>query len=221
MGYLTFFYAVNNKGIYWNNRQPVLKLYNCGKCKDRNWLIQCKCGNCNEVITLRTKYYIRKYKQGHNLKTIDHNGENNYFWNGGIAKTNNGYIKTYSPNHPYKQHDNYIHTHRLIYENYLSIIMDEDVYIPNNYDIHHINGVKTDNSLTNLQLVTRKEHMKIHMIGNKRNEKDKSNRICLICDSKKTYTRKNNHSSWYNYKDGFICDKCYVREKRNNRLIHS
>jgi hypothetical protein len=34
--------------------------------------------------------------------------------------------------------------------------------VPAGHDIHHINGVKLDNTLSNLQLVTKLEHKRIH-----------------------------------------------------------
>ena len=34
--------------------------------------------------------------------------------------------------------------------------------IPENYDIHHINGNKTDNCLENLQILPKSEHTKLH-----------------------------------------------------------
>lgn len=48
--------------------------------------------------------------------------------------------------------------HRLIYEDYYNIT------IPKNYVIHHKNGIKTDNSISNLQLVENKLHSKSHNI---------------------------------------------------------
>jgi hypothetical protein len=42
-------------------------LYVCKKCRDRNYLIQCACGTCDEVIFKRSKYGVLKtYVKGHN-----------------------------------------------------------------------------------------------------------------------------------------------------------
>ena len=36
------------------------------------------------------------------------------------------------------------------------------IVLKSKYDVHHINGIKTDNSIENLQVMTRSEHMKLH-----------------------------------------------------------
>lgn len=89
--------------------------------------------------------------------------------------------------------------------------MDEEIYIPSNYDVHHIVSVKEGgtNALINLQLVTRPEHTRIHM------KKELNGRICKICGSIDTYTnKKTGYVGWLgNEKDGFICMKCYKKRK--------
>jgi hypothetical protein len=39
-------------------------------------------------------------------------------------------------------------------------------YIPNGYDIHHINEDRTDNRLENLQMLNKSEHTKLHGFKN-------------------------------------------------------
>lgn len=42
--------------------------------------------------------------------------------------------------------------------------------IPKGYDIHHINGDRSDNDITNLQLLTRSEHQRAHQTPERRQE---------------------------------------------------
>ena len=93
--------------------------------------------------------------------------------------------------------------HRLIFEHYLKIVFDEYVYIPRNIEIDHNNNDKQDNSLINLNCFTRKEHKFKH-------RKDMSDRFCLLSGDK-TGIDKEGYERWHKYKDGFICNKCYMR----------
>lgn len=45
--------------------------YFCNRCRGKNWLIQCACGDCEEVIFYKDKSrQIRKYKSGHQPRKI-------------------------------------------------------------------------------------------------------------------------------------------------------
>ena len=76
----------------------------------------------------------------------------------GYITTWNGYKKVKAPkDHPYKDKKGYIMEHRLVMENYLGR------YLERFEEVHHINYIKTDNRIENLQLVTKTEHRKIHL----------------------------------------------------------
>lgn len=141
-------------------------------------------------------------------------GENNPQWKGGKPRQDkDGYWYIFNPNHPNHNIDNRIAAHRLVYEHYLSILLDEEVFIPRNYEIHHITPVKeggTD-ALINLQLVTHEEHRALH-------SKDKSTRFCSLCGNK-TYINKKGHENWFVYQKKHICKKCYYRVKNPNNNI--
>ena len=69
-------------------------------------------------------------------------------WKGGRVKHSQGYIQLYQPNHPSRKNSSnlYCYEHRLVMEKYLGrYLKPEEV-------IHHINGIKTDNSIENLKL---------------------------------------------------------------------
>jgi len=137
-------------------------------------------------------------------------GDKNPNWKGGRYKDGRGYWYIKRPNHPFSSKRGYVQEHRLVYEHYLSILFDEDIYIPKIYDIHHIIPVKKGgtNALINLELLSKPEHVSLeHSI-------DHSKTICLLCGSNETYMRenRNNRVDWYVYKNGYICSKCYGKQ---------
>jgi len=85
-------------------------------------------------------------------KKINHSGEKNPSWKGGRIRIR-GYVLVYCPDHPHRVYKNHIWEHRLIMENYLGR------YLEKNEVVHHINGIKDDNRIENLQLFrTDSEH---------------------------------------------------------------
>ena len=69
-----------------------------------------------------------------------------------------GYIGVYFPKHPSASKDGYVLEHRLIMENHIGRSLKNDEVV------HHKNHIRTDNRLENLQLMTFKEHARLHMI---------------------------------------------------------
>lgn len=150
---------------------------------------------------------MRFYKLGHNSK-----GENNPSYKGGrTVQTRTGYILIKKRDHPYTTKNGYVMEHRLIYEHYLKILFDEDIYIPPKIEIDHDNLDKSDNRLINLNCMNVKTHRGKHL------RKDMSERICYFCGSNKTRITKDGYVNWFFHpkdKTKFMCDKCY--KKRRN-----
>lgn len=178
--------------------------FNCLKCRDRNWLIECSCkANCGQIIFYRNRW-------GRIKKFI-----NNHYNKGKVAKVKYdgyGYLLIHAPKHHFHNKE-YVFLHRWIYEYYYKVCL-----LPWTM-IHHINGVKTDNHKKNIIAVSKAEHRTIHNMGNKYGQRDMSGRICLLCGSTTTYIQKKSKSPhWARYSDGFICNKCDSKI-RNKKMV--
>ncbi len=177
----------------------------CDRCHGKNHIIECACG-CGQLRFLYDKKgKLRTFINFHQNRGINHHNYKN-----GIHTDRRGYKHSRNWDHPHHNPIGYVPVHRLIYEHYLSIMMDEEVFLPRKYEVHHIIPVTKehcDNSLINLELLTHQEHMSRHK------SKDKSNRMCVKCGSGIT------NDKWYgNEKDGWKCNKCYLKEyKRRNK----
>ena len=175
--------------------------YFCLNCKDENWLIECICGKCDEVIFLRDKNKkIRSYKNGHRP-----NADKHCRWKGKEIP-NNGYIYIHIKNH--YSGKTRIGKHRWVYEQHYNC------YLLKWTEIDHINGQRDDNRIENLRPMFKSQHRKRHMKGNdygKNTRIDMSDRRCSICGSDNLdYIRKDTNSPfWFgNEIDGWRCLKC-------------
>ena len=67
------------------------------------------------------------------------------------------------PEHPNRTKNNYVLEHRVVMENHLGRLLNEDEVV------HHINGNKKDNRIENLTIFSNEEHAKWHgaRIGHK------------------------------------------------------
>lgn len=71
---------------------------------------------------------------------------------GGRIKDKFGYIQIWKPEHPNAKIAGYVHEHRLVMSEYLGRPLDSKEYV------HHRNGIKDDNRVENLELLTKKVH---------------------------------------------------------------
>lgn len=100
-------------------------------------------------------------------------GENNPNYNNIRIKDcdimyKNGYIWERRINHPFATDDGWVRQHRLVAEQYLlndnnSIVINGERYLKQEYDVHHKDGNKTNNTKDNLMVLTRSEHQKLHL----------------------------------------------------------
>ena len=132
-------------------------------------------------------------------------GSNNPNWKGGCIYIH-GYWYIYKPDHIFATKLGYVMEHRLIYEQYYNCCL-----LPYT-EIHHIDGNRQNNFIENLQPLYKGQHMKLE------NTINKSNRFCLFCN-KKTWKRKDQREMWYSYKNGFICQNCYQKNRRYKKEV--
>lgn len=108
---------------------------------------------------------MTKFKKGHIpwSKTNGHlfTGELSGNWRGGRIKKNTGYIMVRSPDHPLADSTGYVLEHRIVMEAHLGRGLGQDEVI------HHINGVRDDNRIENLQITNQSDHCRHHQKGRK------------------------------------------------------
>ena len=117
------------------------------------------CSTNDELIALfPNKTFLAIYKKAYslNLKRDEEikflnrskakSGKNASNWNGGVRRTSKGYIQILMPEH--KRADK----------------------VPRNCCIHHLNGIKNDNRIENLCMMTNSAHTIYHHTGQKRSE---------------------------------------------------
>lgn len=149
----------------------------------------CKCSVCGKLMYIKPSR-LKKVKNGitcskecaNILKSDYMKGEGNHqfglkgelnssFKGNEITKSNHDLIDilVYCPNHPFKRSDNRVKKHRLIveenYQNFNPIYflnIGGKMYLKPEVHVHHINGDHNDNSIENLQPLSKSEHTTEH-----------------------------------------------------------
>ena len=134
-------------------------------------------------------------------------GPDHIRWKGGKLLSRK-YYKIWKPEHPHCDNKGYVPEHRLVYEEFYDCCLLPYPIV----DVHHINGIKSDNNITNLQPIFHSKHAFISNI------KDLSNRICLLCGTKKTTRNKRGSFNWFKHNDGFVCHSCYSKIKYKEKF---
>lgn len=114
----------------------------------------CGCG-CGELIGETNRWgYPHKFLRGHNNRGKI--GEQTARWRGG-RKMENGYMEIMCRDNPRAKGSNwYLPEHRVIMEKHLNACLCPWTIV------HHKNGIKTDNRIENLEMMTQREHAALH-----------------------------------------------------------
>ena len=108
-----------------------------------------------------------------------HSKEKNGRWRGGVVDGGYGYtLVTVSPNYEYPSmicHDNYVLEHRFLMAQHLGRCLTRWEVV------HHINGVKDDNRMDNLKLMSLTNHNILHrkLEKERKVKEDSTLRLCL------------------------------------------
>jgi hypothetical protein len=78
-------------------------------------------------------------------------------WKGGRKKTVHGYIELYDPNHPHSDTNGYVKEHIAVVTKHIGRSLE------GNEVVHHVNGIRDDNRLINLELMDKADHIAMHM----------------------------------------------------------
>lgn len=98
-------------------------------------------------ITAKLIYKVCKKHGIQCQRTGPRSGEGHPEWKGGRIVNKSGYIEVYTPDHPNaRKHTKYILEHRLVMESHLGRYLTKDEVV------HHIDGDKQNNDISNLQL---------------------------------------------------------------------
>ncbi len=133
-----------------NKIQFRQKKYSSGLCRS------CAFKGENHPMYGRKHSDKSKIKMSKTRLNMDVSLQNNPSWKGGRRLNDSGYIMIYLPNHPRaNKHSKYVREHRVIVEGYLGRLLKESE------DVHHRDGIKTNNHISNL-MVFRTKSSHIH-----------------------------------------------------------
>ena len=171
-------------------------IFCCKKCegefKKLNNPNYIRCANCGKLIykkpseqkSSKTNMLCCSIECSKEIKKIIFQGENNpNYGNRGLSSPlhkNNEKITTHGyrlialeEEHPFAIDGFWIREHRYIAEKFLmtleqSVLINGKIYLNPIYDVHHKDRNKLNNDPSNLQILTRSEHKKLHIKKNKK-----------------------------------------------------
>lgn len=134
-------------------------------------LIEYTCDECGKRFLApsyrqRTKRQFCSQECARKKIGSEQRGSGNPMWKGN-TKIRNGYAFIFTPEHPSAKYDGYVSEHHLIMEKYLGRFLDKSEVV------HHKNGIKTDNRIENLEVMTNEEHTSLHHKGTKMSSEQK------------------------------------------------
>lgn len=111
----------------------------------------------------------RQLMTGENNHQYGIRGSANATWKSDERINNAGYRLIRKPNHPYANCDGFVYEHRLVAEEKLltdenSVEIDGVKYLSKDFQVHHCNFNRSDNSVDNLRVMPAHVHMSYHSL---------------------------------------------------------
>lgn len=106
-------------------------------------------------------------------------GENSANFKGYRRRTSRGYITRFVPDHPSANKDGLVMEHRLVMEEHLGFVL------PKGFAVHHINGIKDDNRIENLAVMTNSAHSIYHNMTDKKQKRGRESKLYKEVDAQK------------------------------------
>ena len=121
-------------------------------------VLLCECG-CGQDVSgwNHHKHQAVRFKHGHHIKGNKFKeGLRPHNWQGGRWMRKDGYVFVLKKDHPKTGNTGYVMEHIIIMENHLGrLLQDREI-------VHHINHIRHDNRIENLQLMTSAKHKQLH-----------------------------------------------------------
>ena len=162
-------------------------LFCCKKCegewKKSQTIDNCVCSYCGKNFHRKEshiKKYIKNYcsqecankdkkerYKGDGNHQFGLKGEKNASWKSNERISFYGYKLIRQLNHPFKNTDDFVFEHRLVAEEFLLndenyVEINDRKYLSPKYVVHHIDFNRLNNAVTNLCVMERDEHCKLH-----------------------------------------------------------
>ncbi len=120
------------------------------------------CMDCGKLVMQKSKR-CSKCNITYRNKTYKQFGASHHSWRGGRFVDKNGYIQIFMPTHPRANKSNgYVREHIVVWET------ANNKSLPKGWIIHHLNGISSDNRISNLAAMPNKSHKFVLQVKAKR-----------------------------------------------------
>ena len=123
--------------------------------------------NGENCCSLKCMGELRKSWVGEKNPNYGNRGSNNPIWKSDKRISSYGYVLVRKPDHPFCNCDGFVFEHRLVAEQYLlddfnSIEIGGKRYLRKEYDVHHKDKNRKNNDPSNLEVLTKSQHIILH-----------------------------------------------------------